>query len=284
MTDVVTIRTSQLTIEGRSRAGNETWFRVKELNVALDIGRCPDRLIGVPNVFVTHPHLDHALGIPFYASQRNLQRLPTGTVFVPAEKAEEVRELMRLHERLEGTSYDLDIRGMAIGESLGLRRKLVVEAHESTHRVPARSWRFLERRQKLLADLAGSSPQQLAAERAGGKPTVEERLHPLLLYTGDTDAGIFECGTPLYDADVLMIECSFTGDADGERAKRYTHLHLDEIFERADLFENEMIILTHFSLRDAPVTIHERVRRRLPRVLRGRVRLALPDPHSIVDG
>lgn len=282
MSDVVTIRTPRLTIDGRSRAGNESWFRVRELNVALDVGRCPDPLIGVPNVFVTHPHLDHALGIPFYASQRNLQRLPVGRVFVPQEKADEVRELMRLHERLEGTTYELEIRGMSIGESLALRKDLVVEAHESTHRVPARCWRFLERRRKLLPHLAGWSPQQLSAARADGVETAAEQLHPLLVYTGDTDAGIFDCGTPMYDAEVLMIECSFTAEGDIERARRYTHLHLDEIFERADLFQNETIVLTHFSLRDAPAAIHERVRRRLPRVLEGRVRLALPDPFSHV--
>ena len=46
----VLIQTEHLTIEGRSRAGHETWFRVRELGVALDIGRCPDEIIAVPDI------------------------------------------------------------------------------------------------------------------------------------------------------------------------------------------------------------------------------------------
>ncbi|HSP35679.1 MAG TPA: hypothetical protein VLU46_15310 [Thermoanaerobaculia bacterium] len=79
--EFVSIPTRHFTIEGRSRAGHETWFRVRELGVALDIGRCPDPVIPLPHVFVTHAHLDHAVGIPFYAGLRHLQRIDGGRVY-----------------------------------------------------------------------------------------------------------------------------------------------------------------------------------------------------------
>ena len=81
--DFVTIDTTHLHIEGRSRAGHETYFRVRELNAAFDIGRCPDLLVATPHVFVTHAHLDHAVGIPFYAGQRQLHGMTGGHVYVP---------------------------------------------------------------------------------------------------------------------------------------------------------------------------------------------------------
>ena len=74
----VLVSPERFTIEGRSRAGHETYFRVRELGAVLDIGRCPDMAIGMPNIFITHAHLDHALGIPFYAGQRHLQRISGG--------------------------------------------------------------------------------------------------------------------------------------------------------------------------------------------------------------
>src|SRR6187431_1147121 len=83
--ELFSLHTEHFTIEGRSRAGHETWFRVRELGTALDIGRCPDAVISMPRVFITHAHLDHALGIPFYAGQRHLQRVAGGSVYVPAE-------------------------------------------------------------------------------------------------------------------------------------------------------------------------------------------------------
>jgi len=280
MSDVVKISTPRLTIEGRSRAGNESWFRVKELGVALDIGRCPDVLVGVPHIFVTHSHLDHALGIPFYASQRNLQSLPIGTVYVPAENLDDFHELMRIHGKLESTTYDLELVGMNPGDERDLRRDLVVRAHASTHRVAARSYEFLEKRRRLLPQFQGESGEELARLRGSEVVTTADELHSLLLYTGDTDAGIFETTTAVFHTDVLMIECSFVEEGDQSRAARYTHLHLDDIFERADMFRNELIILTHFSLRNSPVAIHVEVDRRCPAILRERLRLALPEPHS----
>jgi len=280
MNDLVLIRTPRLTIEGRSRAGNESWFRVKELGIALDIGRCPDVLIGVSHIFVTHAHLDHAMGIPFYASQRNLQSLPVGTVYVPSENLGDFQELMRIHGKLESTTYELNLVGVYAGDERELRRDLVVRTHASTHRVPARSFEFLEKRRRLLPQYQGESSEELSRLRDAGVATTSDELHSLLLYTGDTDAKIFDTATPVFDAEVLMIECSFVDETDRERAARYTHLHLDDIFDRADLFQNEMVILTHFSLRNSPAAIQAAVQRRCPAILRPRLRLALPEPFS----
>jgi ribonuclease Z len=274
------IRTSRFTIEGRSRAGNETWFRVRELNVALDIGRCPDLLVAVPHIFVTHAHLDHALGIPFYAAQRRLQRLTTGSVYVPREAEEGYRELMRIHESLEGTEYPLDLVGLAPGESRPLRRDLLVRAHRSTHRVPTNAYEFVSERVKLLPEYRQLPGAEIARLRADHPEMFTSEERSLLFYTGDTDSRILEQCEALYRSEVLIIECSFVEVEDRERATRYAHIHADDLFERAGRFENETIVLTHFSLRYSPASIQRTLQRRCPSVLRDRIRLALPEPYS----
>jgi ribonuclease Z len=272
------LATERFTIEGRSRAGHETWFRVRELAIGLDIGRGPDALIATPNILVTHAHLDHAAGIPFYAGQRHLQRINGGNVFVPSEAADDFRELMRIHERLEGTEYDIDIVGMAPGETRRLSRTLTVRAHASTHRVPARGYEVCEVRHHLRREYEGLDGQQLAALRGEGKQVHEEVEVPVLFYTGDTDAAVFETSPALFRAEVLMIECSFVGEGHQERAERYRHIHFDDIADVAERFENRMIVLTHFSKRYSPPEIVEQLRERCPAVLRERLRLALPEP------
>src|SRR5260370_34979843 len=107
--DFFTIATEHFTIEGRSRAGHETYLRVRELGVVLDIGRCPDMAIGMPHIFVTHGHLDHALGIPFYAGQRHLQRIPGGRGFVPSEATQDFRPLLSLLAKNEEPASALEI-------------------------------------------------------------------------------------------------------------------------------------------------------------------------------
>src|SRR6266513_5074174 len=188
--DFFTIATEHFTIEGRSRAGHETYLRVRELGVVLDIGRCPDMAIGMPNIFVTHAHLDHALGIPFYAGQRHLQRIPGGRVFVPAETADDFRALMALHQKLEDTGYDIDIVGVAVGETISIGKGHEVRGHRATHRVAARGYEFLEVRHRLRPQYAGRD--DISDLRRAGADVAEEYRYPLLFYTGDTDRGILE--------------------------------------------------------------------------------------------
>jgi len=278
--DFFTLETEHFTIEGRSRAGHETWLRVRDLNVALDIGRCPDSIIGIPNVFITHAHLDHALGIPFYAGQRHLQRIEKGRVFVPSETADDFRALMRLHEKLEGTEYDIEIAGMAEGQVVRISRTHEVRAHRATHRVAARAYEFLELRHRLRPEFAGR--HDIADLRRSGAEVTDEYRHSLLFYTGDTDRRILEQNSALFSAEVLVIECSFIADGHQERATKYQHIHFDDIAEFAQRFENLMIVLTHFSRRYSRAEIRDEIRRRCPAVLRDRLRLALPEPFQRV--
>jgi ribonuclease Z len=274
--DFFTLQTEHLFIEGRSRAGHETYFRVRELGIALDIGRCPDILVSMPHVFITHAHLDHAAGIPFYGGQRRLQKLDGGTIYVPSEAADDVRALLAVQERLTGHDFEIDIRGVAVGEEIRFGRKHVVRGHAAPHRVAARAYEFIERRHHLREEFIGAPPEEIARIRREGVRIDEEYHAPILFYTGDTDRGLLETCEALYKAEVLMIECSFIKDGHQDRAAKYRHIHVDDLADFAERFENEVIVLTHFSRRYSRDEIRDGVRRRLPASLRERVRLGLP--------
>lgn len=275
--DFFTLRTPHLTLEGRSRAGHETFFRIRELGVALDIGRCPDVVVSMDRVFVTHAHLDHAAGIPFYAAQRKLQQLGRGTIYVPAESAALVRELMDVQRRLSGSELPLDIVGMSDGEEVQCSRTLRARAHAAPHRVAARAYELLEVRHHLRDEFADRSGEEIGQLHRDGIRVDEPFTTPVLFYTGDTDRGLLETCDALFRAEVLLIECSFLGEGHQSRAAEYRHIHIDDIAEFAARFENEMIVLTHFSRRYSRDEIRSMVRRRLPVSLHDRVRLALPE-------
>ena len=278
------LRHDGLTIEGKSIAGNETYFRIRELGIALDVGRCPDFLVGVRDLFVSHAHVDHSLGIPFHAAQRKLQQLPPSRVHVPAEALDDYRALIAAHEALQRTEYRIELNGMAPGDEVGLRRDTIVRAHDATHSVPARAWEVLEIRETLRPDLVGMAGTEIRDRRLGGEDVSERRLISRVYYTGDTDRVILERGGAVFAAKILIIECSFTAAEDKGRAATYRHIHLDDIFEFADRFENELIWLTHFSLRDRPEEIVELIDRRCPGHLRERLRFAFPEPLDRLRG
>ncbi|HEV7763426.1 MAG TPA: MBL fold metallo-hydrolase [Thermoanaerobaculia bacterium] len=281
--DQFSLVTPHFTLEGRSRAGHETWFRIRDLGIAFDIGRCPDAVVSMPNVFITHAHLDHAAGIPFYAGQRHLQKLDGGTIHVPVEAANDVRELMNVQSRLTGSMttgsmMNVSIVGVAAGEEVRCGRRHLVRGYAASHRVAARAYELIERRRHLREEFAGATSDEIARLRNEGIAIDEEHLRSVFFYTGDTDRGLLESCDALYRAEVLLIECSFITDGHQDRAVQYQHLHIDDIADFADRFENELIVLTHFSRRYTYEEIRDGVRQRLPRSLHARVRLALPEP------
>jgi ribonuclease Z len=275
------LRTEHFLIEGRSRAGHETWFRVRDLNIALDIGRCPDAVVSMPHVFITHAHLDHAAGIPFYAGQRHLQGLEHGTIYVPSEAAEDVHALLDVQRRLTGATFEeVKIVGVAPGQELRVGRSLYVRGHAAPHRVAARGYEIIERRHHLREEYFGADGETIARLRHEGVQVEEEYRKAILFYTGDTDRGMLESCDALFRAEVLMIECSFVAEGHQDRAARYRHIHIDDIAEFAERFENDLIVLTHFSRRYSRDEIRDTVRRRLPASLHHRIRLGLPEQYQ----
>ncbi len=276
-TELCRLQTAHFVIEGSSRAGHETWFRIRELGVALDIGRCPDPVVSMEHVFVTHAHLDHAAGIPFYAAQRKLQQLEVGTVYVPAESREGFEELLAVQRKLTGSTLALEIVGLAEGEEARFGRNHLVRAHAATHRVAARAYELIDVRHHLREAFLGMGGEEIGRLRREGVQVDEPYARSLLFYTGDTDRGLLENCEALFKSEVLMIECSFVLEGHQDRAAQYRHIHIDDIADFADRFENELIVLTHFSRRYSRDEIQKQVRRRLPVSLHDRVRLALPE-------
>jgi ribonuclease Z len=235
-------------------------------------------VVPMPHVFITHAHLDHAAGIPFYAGQRRLQKLDGGTVYVPAESADDVRALLAIQEKLTGAEFEIEVRDVAAGDEIRFGRTHVVRAYDVPHRVAARGYEFLERRHHLRPEFADAAWDEIAELRRKRVQVDDEHLWPVLFYTGDTDRGLLETCAAAYKAEVLLIECSFLAEGHQDRAAKYRHIHVDDLADVADRFENQLIILTHFSRRYSREEIRDHVRRRLPASLHDRVRLALPHP------
>lgn len=267
-----------LSVRGVSVAGRETWFHLPTLHLAFDFGRSPTGLVSVANVFLSHAHLDHAAGLPYWCSQRRLLRLPGGAARTHPSAIDDWRKIVALHEKLEGVAYDARVEGMEPGSRVSLRRDLEVEAFEADHRVPTLAFVASEIRNRLRPDLAGRPEGEIRAVASRGEAVAVRVPVPIVAYSGDTAAGIFaRAPRSFFTAKVLLLECSFVEEGDRERSKEWKHLHLDEIAERAELFDNEVVVLTHLTLRTSPEEIRKTIGRRLPPGLAARTVAFLPD-------
>ena len=270
--DEIAVSPGSFSIFGRSIAGQESYYRIPALRSSLEIGRCPETLVSIPNIFISHAHLDHAAGFATYASQRTLQGLPQGSVHVPVETHDDLAKILSLHLRLEGfESYNAALHPVSPGDRIEIRKDLAVDVFPGSHRVATVGFTFVERRHKLKPELEGSSSSELARLREAGRDVSDILETALLSYPGDCDAGIFDRAPQVFDSRILLIECTFLRPGEEDRARAYGHLHVGDIAARASQFRNEAIVLTHFSAKYSKEEIRSRLQESLPPSLRERV-------------
>jgi ribonuclease Z len=260
------LRLGELSIEGWSRAGDETWFRVHPPGLAFDAGRGARELAGARDIFLSHGHLDHVLGLPYVLSQRSLHRDQPTRVFCPAPIAEPLAALVAAAERLEGGAFRYEIVPLAAGSRVEVGKDLAVEAFATDHVVPSLGFHLLRRKRRLAPAFVGLPGAELAAMRERGidPSVVSEEIW--LTYCGDTGPGVFELEPRLFASRVLLIECTFLGDEQRGSGDRYKHLHLEDLERRAAEFHNDALVLHHLSRRHHIADLRAAVERQLPRL------------------
>lgn len=271
---ILSCRHGGLTIEGYSRAAVQSYWRIPELKIGFDLGAHPWSFMGTPTWFISHTHLDHVAALPVYIARRRMMKMEPPVIYVPAPALEDVRRLLMVMQRLDRGRMVCDIRGLEPGQEVDLSRELVVTAFPTSHTIPSLGFLVSERRKKLKDEYHHLAGEQIRDLRLSGVEVTREVRTPLVAYTGDTSPPGLD-GFPLaYQAKVLITELSFIRPKHRrDKIHKFGHLHLDDFLERADKFQNELIIAAHFSTRYHANEVLNYVTQRLPQHLRERVRL-----------
>ena len=120
------------------------------------------------------------------------------------------------------------------------------------------------------------SSDEIRDIRLSGIEVSAEQRMPLVCYAGDTAPAGLDDFPAVYEAKILITEMTFfRPEHRKEKIHKFGHTHLDDIIVRAEKFQNELIILAHFSTRYHEQQIRRAVERRMPKQLRDRVELWL---------
>lgn len=233
--------------------------------MALDAGRGDPALAGARDIFLTHGHLDHSLGVPFAVSLRTLAGESTRIV-CPRPIASQVEDLLAAAARLEDAEYRCEVLGVVPGDRLAVGKDLTVEAFPVEHRVPSLGYHLLRARRRLLPELRNQPAEAIVARRRSGEEVERAEDELWLSYAGDTGAGVFDLEPRLFDSRVLMLECTFLGDGHRDRAARYGHLHVEDLRPLAERSRNEAIVLHHLSRRYRAGELEREIAAKLPEI------------------
>ncbi|WP_373926498.1 MBL fold metallo-hydrolase [Paludisphaera borealis] len=265
-----------LTVEGYSRAAVQTYWRVPELKIGFDLGAQPWSFMTTPNWFVSHTHLDHIAALPVLVARRRMMKMEPPTIYLPADAVDGVNQLLRAYQRLDRGRMNVNLVGIEPGVEIQLSRELVVQTFPTRHTIPSMGFLVWERRRKLKPEYHDLTGDQIRDIRLSGVEVSAEIRLPKVAYMGDTAPAGLDDFPEIYRAQILILEMTFV--APGERASvihKFGHTHLDDLIARAERFENEVIIASHFSTRLHPDQIQRIVDRRLPDSLRGRMKIWL---------
>lgn len=263
-----------------SIGGVETCYQLPDFGVCLDIGRCPPGAERQGTLLLTHAHIDHAAGLPYYVSMRGLHHQSPPKVYCPRASEPVLREILEGWGRLQSDATRCTLTGVGGGEIIPLPKgDAFAKVFRAPHRIATVGYTIFRRVRKLRPELVGLDGPAIAARARAGEEVHEVTERPEVCFPGDTLVEVLEQEPTATTARLLLLECTFIGTkVSVSTAKKGGHVHLDELGARAHLFHNEAILLTHFSRRFARKEIEAAVREALPESLAARVHLLIHEP------
>ena len=236
-------------IQGVSVAGEQTMIQVPELDVAFDIGLCPRVALASPYVALSHGHMDHVGGLPYYFSQRMFQKMGVGKCVCHHALAGPLRDMMRSWIALEGQRTPYEIIPIEPDGQIEVKNNIFLRAIEVSHASGSMAYALIERRSKLREEFHDLPQQRLRELKSQGVEITRTLEIPLIAYTGDTEFGPYLFRDEFVNAKIVISECTFFEPDHAGRAKIGKHLHVSDLSKLLSAWQAEAVVLVHLSRR-----------------------------------
>ncbi len=238
-------------VQGSSIAGEGTVVQVPELDVVFDLGWCPRMVLSSPLVAISHGHMDHVGGLPYWFSQRVFQKMGVGRCVCPKRLERPLTNMMAGWVPIENQDTPYQIQGLEHLEEVDLKPNTRLRGIEMNHGTDSLGYAAIEFRSKLRPDLAGLPQSQLKELRDRGDDITYRLEIPLLAYTGDTQMCPNLLRSEFCEAPVVLSECTFFDPNHRDRARDGRHLHVEDLPELMEAWKAKHVVLLHVSRRSS---------------------------------
>ena len=184
--------------------------------------------------------------------------------------------MLRAIQKLDRGALPAKIVGVKPGDEIAVSRELVVSVLATKHTIPSVGFLVWERRKKLKPEYHDLTGEQIRDLRLSGVEVSAEIRIPKIAYLGDTNPAGLDASPEVYKAEILILEMTFVAPNERPEAiHKFGHMHLDDIVARADRFQNDWIVASHFSTRCHPDQIQRFIARGLPESLKAKLKVWL---------
>lgn len=264
---------NEIRVGGHSIAGLETCIDFPQWKLTVDIGRCPAWAIARPTVLFTHAHMDHMGGVAMHAAMRAMRGMPAPTYLMPEVNVEAFEKMIDAWRVLDGSDLPHKLVPISPGEEHLLPNGLIVRPFRSPHRTTCQGYAIYRKKKVLKPEHRGATQAELNHLRLVQGQDITEPIETCeAAITGDSRIDVVDNVEAVREARLLVMEMTALDERFSlDKCHAGGHIHLDQVAERAELFNNENILLTHFSDRYNQTQIREALESKLPASLLSRV-------------
>jgi ribonuclease Z len=257
------------TMRGYSRAGLKTSILIDEFNVCLDMGYTNERAFSYDNKLITHGHNDHIGALHSDHCARRLYNIEKPKMFVMPKQCIKPFKMIAtaVSEMNCGKSGD----NMKVFDSLLLTNiveseycetnyqhligcskpisEYAVKSFVMDHKIKSYGYIIYRQSKKLKSQYQGLSGKQIMEikKEVGDENLTEIVYTPLIGYTGDTTIKGVISNPEFLNVPLLIMECTGFSPDDKFDCIDGKHNHWEDIVSNHKYFNNEKIVLFHFS-------------------------------------
>jgi ribonuclease Z len=241
-------------------------------SILFDCGVVDEQTYAASHVFISHGHVDHIGALILHARARSLGT-NTCKYYIPATAMEPLAQAVAAFSVLDGKEIQADIIPVVPGDSIVVNPNCTVKVFPTLHRVPSQGYAlYSTKKGSLLPQYRNRPHQEIKALKQQGVEIMapaEEALE--LVYTGDTIFEGLKQSSFVFDAPMLITELTYL-DKDTSAAVKYGHIHISDIVDNWQLFNNQYVVFCHISPRYNPASrIIAILRSELPEELQDKV-------------
>jgi|SaaInlStandDraft_4_1057021.scaffolds.fasta_scaffold46433_1 ribonuclease Z len=258
----IPIKGTQWTISGYSWAARQTMVVIRELGIALDIGKDSEQ--SFTHIFITHAHYDHIKGLYTHLIENNNPPL----VVVPSPSVDNVSKFVEAAHACtnhgNGTVVKWRIMGVSARNEQTFMANMMsikninfkIELFKCKHSIPTTGYGFIEQRSKLRDEYIGKPQKEINDAKINGNEITKivEVCH--FCFLGDTTHEVFyldkECAISdpnLEKYGTIIVECTFLHDDEKKLAKKKKHMLWSNLKKYIVNHPYIHFVLYHFSTR-----------------------------------